>query len=164
MLTLYITRHAKSSWDDPGQHDHDRPLNERGRRDAPVMADRFQRRGEPVDLLVSSTAARAMATARMFADALGIDHRAIRTEPDLYLADPGTLMRCIIALPNDQRRVMLFGHNPGLTDLVYELANTDLGELPTCATVRIDLNAERWDDVGSGSGSMAWYDTPKQVR
>ncbi|MGB3526332.1 MAG: histidine phosphatase family protein [Flavobacteriales bacterium] len=154
-----MVRHAKSSWADPGKSDFERPLNERGLRDAPMMAKRFAERKEPVDLMVSSSAARAIATARIFASTLG--EMRIREEQDLYLADVRTLMSQIEKLPESSRQAMLFGHNPGLSELVEYLSQTGPGDLPTCAIVRIDFSAESWKEVSGGTGSLAWWDAPK---
>lgn len=159
VLTLYLTRHAKSSKDDPRLRDFDRPLNERGLRDAPFMAQLFAGRKEVVDLLVSSPAKRAITTARHFALALGPAERDIVQNERIYLADAGLLMRVIAALPDHATRVMLFGHNPGFSDLAGHLTGGIL-DLPTCATVRIDLHATGWSEVGPGMGSLTWSDMP----
>jgi len=159
LLTLYLTRHAKSSKDDPRLRDFDRPLNERGLRDAPFMARVFAGRKEAVDLLVSSPAKRAIATAGHFALALGQAERDIVQDERIYLADAGLLIRVIAALPDHAARVMLFGHNPGLSDLVSVLTGGIL-DLPTCTTVRIDLHAARWSEVDAGAGTLAWSDMP----
>lgn len=160
MRTLYIVRHAKSSWADVGMRDFDRPLNERGLHDAPKMARLFSARNEAVDLLVSSPANRAMTTARFFAGELG--NAVVQEEQGIYLADVRTLMSIIGKLPDTANHVMIFGHNPGLSELVEHLADGRLGDLPTCAIVRIDLHVESWQEVVTGTGTIAWWDTPKR--
>jgi phosphohistidine phosphatase len=162
MRTLYITRHAKSDWSDPALDDFHRGLNERGLRDAPYMAHAFARRNEPVDLLVSSTAVRALMTARPFATALGRDKHTIVEERGLYLADLPTLISRVNTLPDAAERIMLFGHNPGLSDLVEHLGDVDLGEVPTCAIVRLDLIIGSWAEASKGLASVVWYDHPKR--
>ncbi|HEY0977081.1 MAG TPA: histidine phosphatase family protein [Flavobacteriales bacterium] len=162
MRTIYLVRHAKSSWADPGMADFDRPLNERGLRDAPVMAERFLERNEPVDLLVSSPAARALATARCFANVLGIE-RIVEVER-IYEAHQKALRGVLEELPDEARHVMLFGHNPGFTVLAEELSGERIGDLPTCAIVRIDLMADRWREVSAGTGTLVWADAPKDDR
>lgn len=173
MLTLYICRHAKSSWADPGQADHDRALNERGLRNAPYMAGLFKKRGEPVDLMLSSTAARALATARAYAKELGatevevhgkapVSGLQLLLEPALYLASVNSLMHLIGSLPPKVKRVMLFGHNPGLTDLVEYLATAEIGNLPTAGIVRIDFPCDDWRMVSRDLGTLAWMDVPKR--
>ena len=93
MRTLYITRHAKSSWDDPRADDFHRPLNDRGQRDAPFMAQVFSSRNEPVDLLMSSTAVRALSTAHLFAKSMGKERSAVQEDRMMYLADLPTLIK-----------------------------------------------------------------------
>lgn len=128
-------------------------------RDAPEMARRFAERNEPIDLLLSSPAKRAITTAIAFAGALGGVH--VEEDQQLYLADRRTLIHIVNALPVTAQRVMLFGHNPGLSELVDVLTSNGIGELPTCTTVRIDLLVEDWAHVASGTGTLAWWETPK---
>jgi phosphohistidine phosphatase len=160
--TLYLTRHAKSSWDDPRTDDFNRPLNDRGAHDAPAMADLFKKRGEPVDRIVSSPAVRAMSTARVFAKALDHPEARIVQDKTIYLATVEMLLRVVNLLPDDAERVMLFGHNPGLSELTEYLSDGDVGELPTCATVRIDLPVASWGEASMGLGTLVWYDHPKR--
>ena len=162
MRTLYITRHAKSSWDDPRADDFHRPLNDRGQRDAPFMAQVFRSRNEPVDLLMSSTAVRALTTAHLFAMALGMERSAVQEDRMMYLAELPALIKRVDQLPDSAKRVMLFGHNPGLSELVEFLGDADLGEIPTCATVRIDLPINSWREASRGLGSVVWSDFPKR--
>ena len=160
--TLYITRHAKSSWSDANSSDFDRPLNERGLRNAPFMALMFHKRGEPVDLLVSSTANRALTTAFLFAKELGIPEQDVLRIEALYHSTIPTLLRTLNELPNTSQRVMLFGHNPGLTELVEYLSGEDIGNLPTCGMVRIDFPGEDWVQVSRDLGTLVWVDYPKR--
>lgn len=140
--------------------DLDRPLNERGLLDAPMMARRFADRNEPVDLLISSPAKRAITTAHAFASALG--GVPVQEDHALYLADAFTLISIIKALPDHAGSAMLFGHNPGLGELAAQLAATRVSDLPTCAIVRIDLPARKWKMAAANSGALAWWDTPKR--
>ncbi len=171
MRTLYMCRHAKSSWSDPHVTDHDRPLNDRGQRDAPFMAKIFRDRKEPLDLLVSSTATRAAETARQFAQVLDaregnhFDPTGGRPQlllrEALYHATTDLLLRSINDLPDEVPHVMLFGHNPGATALVDMLCSTDLGNLPTCGMVRIDFPFDSWTLVSRDTGTAVWQDFPK---
>lgn len=163
MRTLYLCRHAKSSWADPGQSDHARPLNERGLRDAPAMAQHFRGRGEPIDLIVSSDAARALATGKAFARELGIAGDRFVLEPRLYHADVPTIARVVAGLPDSAQRVMLFGHNPGFSAAVEFFSSEDLGDLPTCALVRIDFVADGWQGTGRDLGTLVWHEYPKRL-
>lgn len=162
MRTLYLTHHAKSSWDDPRTDDLHRPLNERGLRDAPYMARMFKERGEPVDRLVSSPAVRAMSTAREFAQAIGISPENIAMERGIYLAPAEMLLRIVNLLSDDFGRVMLFGHNPGFTELTEYISDADIDELTTCGTVRIDFTTNTWAEVSMGTGTLVWHDHPKR--
>lgn len=142
--------------------DFDRPLNERGGLDARFMAQVFAGRGERSDLLVSSPAVRAITTAEFFAQALGVPRERIRRERGIYLATSRALLQLVNNLPDEAQRVMLFGHNPGFSNLAALLGGDDIGELPTCATVRIDLPVDRWGEVSAGIGHLAWTDFPKR--
>lgn len=163
MRTLYLCRHAKSSWADPGQPDHARPLNERGLRDAPLMARHLKERGEPVQLIVSSDANRAQSTARVFAKELGIGEEAFRLEPRLYHASVEAIAQVVAGLPDAAARVMLFGHNPGLSLAVGHFCGDSLGELPTCGLVRIDFVADAWRETSRGLGTLVWFEYPKRL-
>lgn len=161
MRTLYICRHAKSSWADPGQDDFERPLNERGLRDAPLMAERFHARGEGADLIVTSPAVRALTTARAFARELGMEDGRFVLEPKLYLAPVDIIQAIVSALPGHVRRVMLFGHNPGSTEAIGHFTGEHAGNLPTCGMARIDFMVNSWDLVGRSLGTLVWSDRPK---
>ncbi len=141
--------------------DFDRPLNERGLHDAALMAERFDDRLEPVDLLMSSTAERAITTANAFATVLA--NAPVHEINELYLASPNMLLSIIDCLPEGVRRAMLFGHNPGLSELVEALAGDGPGDLPTCAIVRIDFDVDTWHAVAAGIGVIKWWDAPKGV-
>ncbi len=162
MRTLYFCRHAKSSWADPGQADFDRPLNERGNRNAPFMAGLFRKRGEPVDLLVSSPAARAWSTALFFAKELGVAEGDILLRRELYHASPQTIRRVAEELPAHVHRALFFGHNPGITEAIEQLSGEPIGNLPTCGLVRIDLPIDDWKELSAGIGTLVWLDYPKR--
>ena len=164
MKTLTIIRHAKSSWDQEGLHDFERPLNERGRRDAPIMAARLKQSAAIPELLVSSPALRAITTARVFADGLGISTDAIQLQAKIYEASVSTLLQIIRNLDDRYAHVALFGHNPGLSDLSRKLAHCDFDELPTCGMVQISLPAAHWRDVSANSGQLLYSSWPKDER
>jgi phosphohistidine phosphatase len=162
MRTLYICRHAKSDRSPGHANDHDRPLNERGLRNAPFMAEQFAQRGEPVDQLLSSTARRAADTAAFYAGALGVPISLVAYRSALYHASVAELLRVLQEVSNERPRVMLFGHNPGLSMLVEHLSDEGLGDLPTGSIVRIDLHVNDWAAVARGTGTVVWWDTPKR--
>lgn len=145
MRSLLVLRHAKSSWKNPDLADHDRPLNKRGKRDAPRMGQLVRDQRLVPDLILSSTALRARTTALMVAEAVehGCEVRLLR---DLYLADPSDYLRELATLPDRYGSVMVVGHNPGLEDLVETLTGTH-EVLPTAALVWIELPIDRWEQI-----------------
>ncbi|WP_457598784.1 SixA phosphatase family protein, partial [Hydrogenimonas sp.] len=123
MKELFLFRHAKSSWDDPSLSDFDRPLNERGRRDAPLMGEHLKAMGIHLDLIVASPAKRAKKTAKIIAEKLGYDIEKIIWQENIYEASPQTLLYIVCQLPEKAKRVMLVGHNPSLTLLANQLGD-----------------------------------------
>jgi phosphohistidine phosphatase len=128
------------------------------------MARAFTDRREQVDRLVTSPALRALTTAKAFAKALGVKPEELELERDIYEADVSTLLQVVKHIGGQPRSVMLFGHNPGFSLFAAELTGRSAEDLPTCTTVRIDLDVERWDHVARGCGRMAWIDFPKRHR
>lgn len=164
MRLLTLVRHAKSSWDDPSLSDFERPLNERGRRDAPLMADQVARLIGKPDRIVTSPALRAITTARTFAISLNIDTDALNVQPRIYEASLATLLTLTGRLDDDDRHVMMFGHNPGFSELAHHLARCEFDDLPTCGVVQIELAIEHWATVDERSGRVRHYLSPKQRR
>lgn len=159
---LTLIRHAKSSWDEGGLSDFDRPLNERGQRDAPEMARRLAERNEYPDHFMASSARRARETALVLAQGVGFPEADIHFERGLYLADTSRLLNAIQRLPDRAREVWLVGHNPDLTDLANRLAGPHTDNLPTCAVFRMEFEGISWRDVENGTGRLLVYDTPKK--
>ena len=119
MKTLFLIRHAKSSWDDPALPDKDRPLGDRGRRDAPKMGKRLAKRDVKPDLILSSPARRAFTTAEIMAKKLDYKLKHIVVDDRLYAGAVHDLLNVIHKLGDKLERVMLFGHNPELTELAH---------------------------------------------
>jgi phosphohistidine phosphatase len=130
MHTLYLLRHAKSSWDDPARADHDRPLAPRGVRAARRMGEHLREAGVAPDLVLCSSAVRARQTVELVAPALG--HADVQFEEALYAAASDQLLERLRAVPEAVGSVMLVGHNPGLQDLALDLAGSG-GKLPQLA-------------------------------
>lgn len=148
MKQLLLIRHGKSDWDHPGLTDHDRPLNDRGLRDAPRIASALIGRGVRPDLIVSSTAVRALTTAQLLAGKMGYPPENIREAPALYLASPGVILRAIQQLDEAAGTVMIFGHNPGMHEAVAAFAaGEEVADFPTLAVARIEISAEHWGSV-----------------
>ncbi|MDF1488526.1 SixA phosphatase family protein [Tessaracoccus caeni] len=155
MITLTLVRHAKSDWSDPWLADHDRPLNERGARNAPMMARRFVDAGVEVQRILSSTAVRARTTASAFGAELGIP---VELEDDLYHASARDLL--LVAGRAGVSSVMLVAHDPGLSDLASRLSAGRITHMPTCAVATFTWNLEEWQDVMPPADAMS-YDTPR---
>ena len=164
MKKLTLIRHAKSSWSDLRLRDHDRLLNDRGDRDAPFMARMMASRGWAPDALVSSTAARAFATATYFAKALGRDPGSIIQEERIYEAGSPTILHLISQLDDQWESVAFFGHNPTFTTVANLFYKNDyLDNLPTCGIVEIeDPQAGSWDDFAPPAAVITNIHYPKQ--
>ncbi len=163
MKELILVRHAKSSWKDPTLSDHDRPLNKRGKRDAPEMGKRLARSECDPDLIVSSSAVRAMDTARSIAGKLGYPRESIAVEERLFHAGVSELLRVIRGVVDSVDSLMLFGHNPGLTDLANHLGPREIFNMPTCAVLHLRFQADAWSTVGVVPGDEVLYDYPKHA-
>lgn len=163
MKTLFLVRHAKSSWDDASLPDIRRPLSNRGKRDAPNTGDRLSKRDVSPDLILSSPATRALATARMITDKLGYELKDIVVDNRLYPGGLDDLLKLIHTLDDKLKRVMLFSHNPGLTELAHGLSST-ITHMPTCAVAELTFDADSWSMVGEISLASVSLDYPKKYR
>jgi len=161
MKHLILVRHAKSSWKNPGMEDHDRPLSKRGKRDAPFMAKIFRDKKITPDLLASSTAVRAVAIAEEFADKLDYKKSKIRKNSELYLSETDNLLQYVQSLDNEDKTVMIFGHNPGITWFANYLTDGSIDNVPTSGIVAIDFDVKKWKEVSAGSGKLIFFEYPK---
>lgn len=163
MKTLYIIRHAKSSWDASNVDDLERPLNDRGKRDAPRMGKRLKEKGIHPHLILSSPAKRALSTGKKIAKILNYPKDNITTDRRLYHADEETILEIVQGLKDKLDSVMLFSHNPGLTDFVNTLMNGefDIDNIPTCGVVAFEFDVDAWKDITWGKGKMLFFDYPK---
>lgn len=162
MLQLTLIRHAKSSWQEAGLRDFDRPLNARGLRDAPNMGKLIKERGLLFDSIVASPALRAVHTARLIAEQLGYAEQSITTLQQLYEASVDTLLRCVQSLEPQYTRVALVAHNPGLTGLCNFMGGEAIDNLPTCAIAVIEFPLDDWRAVYRDSGTLKMLLTPRQ--
>ena len=163
MKILYLIRHAKSSWAEMGKTDFERQLDERGHRDAPRMAELLRGLGVKPDLLVSSTALRALTTAQYFADAFLINNDAIQKEKEIYEATESDVLHIVRGLPNDKNTVFMYGHNPTFTFFANRFSKDYIDNLPTCGIVKIELNADKWSDFNEKSARSAGFWYPKML-
>lgn len=147
MKTLLVLRHAKSSWKEEGVSDHDRPLNKRGKRDAPRVGELLLDEGLKPELIISSTARRARKTASKVASQCGYQG-IIELQGTLYLAPPGAYLETLRKVDDALDRVLVVGHNPGLEQLVAQLTGQHT-PLPTATLAQIELDITRWRDINT---------------
>ena len=164
MKKLCLMRHAKSSWKQTELADIDRPLNQRGLRDAPMMGQRLSSLGLVVDRIISSPAKRAITTARTVAGTIGYTYADIDTDDNIYLADSGSLYEIIAQLDNSINSVMLFGHNPGFTIMANDIGDASIDNMPTCSIAVFDLTIDSWSEVARGCGTLCYFDFPKNIK
>jgi phosphohistidine phosphatase len=162
MKNLIVIRHAKSSWDDPALADIDRPLNKRGKRDAPLMGGILKFRELAPDRIISSPAKRARKTAKLIAAGVGCDAGTIDVRERIYMQGVPALIELVQELDDAWNRVYLVGHNPDLTELVNRLAGEDIDNIPTCGVASIEFEVGSWAHVMAGAGRLAFFDYPKR--
>jgi len=158
---LYLVRHAKSSWKDNALSDHERPLNKRGQHDAPRMGQQLATRGADPELIVSSSAVRALTTAQVLAQELGIQPEDVVADDRIYCADPSDLIELIRSFDDRKHRIMLVGHNPTMTSLVNELTGSHVGNVPTCGVATLSFGATDWSEAGKAE--LLDFDYPKNT-
>ena len=159
MKRLYIVRHAKSSWDDSGLADFDRPLASRGERDAPEMGKRLAKKDAKPNLLISSPACRALTTAKIIAKEVNYPEKDIVKHDEIYMGGIVELLRTVQNIDPAIDEAMIFGHNPDFTMFAEYLTNTRFGNIPTCGVVCLDLPT--WEEADKGRGTLVYYDYPK---
>jgi phosphohistidine phosphatase len=161
---LTLVRHAKSDWSLPDQQDWDRVLNKRGQQDAPEMARRLRARKLKPDLILASPAVRALTTASIMARELKVHADRIAQDERLYLADPKRIVEVVRELGGNARHVMVFAHNPGITDCANKLsAGEQIDTLPTCGVFTACFAANDWSQLDWASGLEAEFDYPRNL-
>jgi phosphohistidine phosphatase len=163
MKTLLIIRHAKSSWDNINTPDIDRPLNDRGKKDAPAMARKVIKAGIHIDRLVSSPARRARHTAELFARELDVNAGDIVIRNELYHAQPSTFQQIVADLDDEDNIVALFSHNPGITAFVNTLSTVRLDNMPTCSVFAIKSGSPKWSEFFDGNREFLFFNYPKSA-
>jgi phosphohistidine phosphatase len=162
MKTLLVLRHAKSSWSDPALDDHERPLNKRGRRDAPRMGKLVRKHGLIPDIVICSDAVRARLTAEAVAEAARYPGK-ILLDQQLYMASPADIFSLLRRMRENAETVMIVGHNPGLEELVAQLTG-EQQDLPTAALAHIVLPIDQWRDLKlSTRGTLQGRWRPKDL-
>lgn len=161
MRRLILLRHAKSSWSDPTLDDFDRPLNKRGRRDAPFMAKLFKNKNIIPDIIISSPSERTKLTITEFIETLNYDKRNLRWDKQLYLASATKLLGIIKNLNENYSTIMIVGHNPGLTDLQNILCKDKIDNIPTCGLVCMKTHFN-WKDIEADCFELEFFEYPKK--
>ena len=163
MKTLYMVRHAKSSWKDENLEDIDRPLNKRGKRDAPFMGKLLQEKGILPDVLMTSPALRAHTTAHLFADQMDYPTDKLIVNNAIYEADVSDLLQVIQNdLKNEWDSAMIFGHNMTYTTFANLYADSYIDNVPTCAIVAIAFDVKSWSKVTRENGRVLFFEYPKK--
>ena len=160
MKTLLLIRHAKSSWN-LYVNDFERPLNNRGLADAPVMAERLIKKGVKIDFFVSSPAKRALSTASFFAEAYGIKPKNIFSVAPLYEPKINAFYNCIQGIDDRYNTVAVFSHNPEITQFANKLTSVKVDDMPTCAVFAVEADVKKWKEFSTIEKKFCFFDYPK---
>ena len=160
---ILLVRHGKSDWGNSHLSDFDRPLNARGHRNASEMAARARSKDQVPQLLVSSPALRALTTARHFCEVWQMTADKIQTELSIYEANTKTLLSVVNDFDNKYDRIAMFGHNPGFTEFANYLSDAGIYNLPTCGTVLMEFDTDKWAEISNDSGRLIAFDYPKSA-
>jgi phosphohistidine phosphatase len=161
MKILLLIRHAKSSWDDASLSDFDRPLNDRGKQDVPVMAQRLMDKKVKIDAFISSPAKRAGRTARIFAKEYKMNKDEVIYKTELYMASDHVFYEVISKTDDDFDSIAIFSHNPGITDFANELSDIKIDNIPTCGIFAVKVDTKLWADFKEARKEFWFFDYPK---
>ncbi|WP_187264533.1 SixA phosphatase family protein [Pontibacter beigongshangensis] len=164
MKKLYILRHAKSSWEFEELSDHDRPLNKRGREDAPLMGEELASRNVKIDLLISSSAVRAISTATLVAKEIGYEPDDMVIDNRIYGAEKKVLLEVVQEAPADVDALMIVGHNEALSEFANMLSPDLISRIPTAGVVALEFDCESWYDISSKNAKLLFFDFPKNYK
>lgn len=158
---LFLIRHAKSSWSDPTLSDHERPLNKRGKRDAPFMAELLREKSVIPDLVLSSDAVRALDTAAYFLDKLQVEKKKFTVVPDLYEASQYDILGVLKGVNEETGTLLVFGHNPGFTGFHNFICDHYISNIPTCGITEYAIPV-KWNDLASMCAEFIGFEYPKK--
>ena len=161
MKTLLLIRHAKSDWGDASLSDFDRPLNQRGKNDAPVMAHRLLDKKIKINAFISSPAKRAKKTATVFAEAYKWNKEDIVLKDELYGAEPPVFFDVITATDNKLDSIAIFSHSPGITEFANLLTDARIDNIPTCGIFAVQVDCKKWADFKNAKKEFWFFDFPK---
>ncbi len=161
MKRLLMVRHAKSDWGDLSLRDFDRPLNKRGKENAPDMGNRLRNRHYYIDQIVSSSSKRTKQTSKLIAAAIGYNKKEIVWVDDLYHADSRKIKEIIYTIDKSVDSAMVVCHNTGITDFVNSLCGYVTDNLPTCGMVAFEVHCKKWKDFDLAEKKLVFYDYPR---
>ncbi|RAU84025.1 SixA phosphatase family protein [Pontibacter arcticus] len=161
MKTLYILRHAKSSWDFNELSDHDRPLNKRGRTDAAIMGQELASRDVNPEIIISSTAVRALSTATLISKELGFNPQDILLRERVYGASKEDLLEVVQEVATEVQTVMLVGHNETISEFANSLSPEPLAAMPTAGVIALEFNCDSWYEISRDNARLLFFDFPK---
>jgi len=164
MKTLYIVRHAKSSWDHQGLADHERPILEKGIKRTELVSDYLVDNSYTVDLMISSHAVRALQTASIIAKGLTYPEENIQISKSIYHGNIDSVFDQLYELPDEIDSVMIFGHNPTFTSLANYFLPSKIDWLPTSAVVCIKFDTDKWEDFINAQKKVKFVITPRLLR
>jgi len=164
MKRLYLVRHAKSSWANDQQTDFDRPLNSRGKKDAPEMGEHLKmRRAVTLDLVLCSPAKRAKATAKRLLKEIQYPIEQVVWQDIIYSGNATDLLTLICDVDYHFKSVMVIGHNPYISDMVRFLSKEEIGDMPTCGVFGLAFEVDTWSAINNERGLKLFYDVPKKI-
>jgi len=162
MKIVFFARHAKSDWNQADVSDFMRLLNARGENDAPAMAGHLKQSGYKVDKIISSDAARALATANEYKKILTPNKKLIE-EHSLYNAAHFDIENVVKNLSEEYSAVMIVGHNPGMAEIINYYAPESINDMPTCSVGMLQFNVSGWGDIKKGEGELLGFEYPKKI-
>jgi phosphohistidine phosphatase len=161
MKTIYLIRHAKSSWDNPALSDFNRTLNERGKANAPLMGKKLVEEDAVIDCFISSPAKRTTETSLSIANEMNYPSKKIIFDERIYESSLIDLIKVANEIPNQFNNVALIGHNPSISQLFNYLAGEDLHHFPTCGIGKVELEIDQWSEIVKGIGRKIFFIYPK---
>jgi phosphohistidine phosphatase len=164
MKTLYLVRHAKSSWKFPNLDDFERPLNNRGRKNAPFMGKVLKKLKVAPNLVIASPANRASMTARMIAAAINYPLENIRYSEAIYEFSEKALIHVVKKIDDDVNKAMVVGHNPAINGLANYISDQAIGNIPTCGAICVELDISSWANVNAHCGKLKFFEFPKKQK
>ena len=160
MKTLILVRHAKSDWP-ADTADFDRPLSDRGHKDAPKMAKFIKSKGITIDTFLASTSKRTLTTCRYFAEVF--ENKNFKKLEELYNASPSEFLEALEKLDNSVENVAVFSHNNGITYFANSLTNENIQQMPTCSVIAFKINTENWAEFKKASKEFLFFHQPKEI-